>query len=101
MNGQHNTILAGIAVVVSLLFSQSLIVFCRSAGLAACLRLVGSGFFMVVVLAHVCETFDLLRWMRWGQEHSPGHYLDLASATLGLMLFAIGFVLHSAISKPV
>ena len=56
---------------------------------------------MVVVLAHVCETLHLLTGMGWGQEHSPGHYLDLASATLGLTLFIIGFVLHSLMRKPV
>jgi hypothetical protein len=101
MNGQHYAILAGVAVAVFLVFLQSLIGFCRSTGSAACLRLVGSGFLLVVVLAHVCETFHLLTGMGWGQEHSPGHYLDLASATLGPMLLAVGFVLHSPMRKSV
>jgi hypothetical protein len=101
MNGQHNAILAGIAVPVVLLFSQSLIGFFRSPSSSAWLRLLGAGFLALVVLAHFCETFQVLTWMGWGQKHSPGHYLDLASATLGLILLAGGFALHSLTRKPV
>lgn len=32
--------------------------------------------------------------MRWGDEHSAGHYLDLWSAVLGLALFPTGLLLH-------
>ena len=50
---------------------------------------------MVVVLAHLCEAIHLLPWMRWGSEHSIGHYLDLVSAISGLTLFPIGYLLDA------
>jgi hypothetical protein len=37
--------------------------------------------------------------MRWGAADSIGHYVDLASAILGLCLFPIGYLFH-ALSKP-
>ena len=48
---------------------------------------------MLVVLTHLCEALHLFPWMRWGSEHSIGHYLDLWSAVLGLTLFPIGYLL--------
>jgi len=33
--------------------------------------------------------------MRWGLEDSPGHYLDLVSAILGLTLFPAGYLAHA------
>jgi hypothetical protein len=33
--------------------------------------------------------------MHWGDTHSVGHYLDFASAVLGLTLFPIGYLLHA------
>jgi len=48
----------------------------------------------VVVLAHICEALHLFPWMHWGDEHSVGHYLDLASAILGFTLFPLGYLLH-------
>jgi len=99
MRGQHYAVLAGIAVPVFLIFRASLIAFFRWRSLAAGLRAVGSGFLVIIVLAHVCETFRLLRWMNWGQQHSPGHYLDLASAIVGPILLLVGHVLASAASN--
>ena len=37
----------------------------------------------------------LFPWMRWGAEHSVGHYLDLWNVVLGLTLFPIGYLLHA------
>jgi hypothetical protein len=31
--------------------------------------------------------------VHWGDEHSIGHYLDIASAGLGLTLFPLGYLL--------
>jgi len=31
--------------------------------------------------------------MQWGAENSTGHYLDLCSAVIGLILFRIGYLL--------
>ncbi|MGA8550083.1 MAG: hypothetical protein WB678_07575 [Stellaceae bacterium] len=65
---------------------------CRSEKSAAnALQLFGASFLMIVVLAHVCEALGLLSLMRWGDGDSPGHYLDLASAVLGLTSFSIGY----------
>jgi hypothetical protein len=49
----------------------------------------------MVVLAHICEALHLFPWTHWGLEHSVGHYLDLWSAVLGLILFPIGYLLHA------
>jgi hypothetical protein len=46
----------------------------------------------VVGLTHICEAFGLVPWMQWGLPNSVGHYLDLASAVLGLVLFPIGYL---------
>jgi len=59
------------------------------------LQLLGSGFLVVVALAHVCEALRLFPWMGWGLEHSFGHYLDLFSVALGVTLFPLGYVLHA------
>jgi hypothetical protein len=52
----------------------------------------------VVALTHVCEALQLFPGMKWGLEHSTGHYLDLSSAVLGVTLFPIGYFLD-ALSK--
>lgn len=44
-----------------------------------------------VVFAHVAEEFHLFPAMGWGLPDSSGHYLDLASAVLGLTLLPAGF----------
>ena len=62
------------------------------------LQVLDAGSLVVVVLAHVSEALRLFPWMRWGLEHSAGHYLDLSSAVLGLTLFPAGYLLH-AITK--
>jgi hypothetical protein len=41
---------------------------------------------IVVVLTHVAERFHILPAMGWGLPNSPGHYLDLTSAVLGIAL---------------
>jgi predicted Na+-dependent transporter len=57
------------------------------------LQLLGAGCLVVVVLTHLSEALHLFSWMRWGDEHSVGHYLDFVSAVLGLTLFPIGYLL--------
>ena len=54
---------------------------------------------MVVALGHICEGLHLFPGMQWGMEHSAGHYLDLASAVLGLTLFPLGYLLHAIASR--
>lgn len=81
------------------LFFGALLLVLRSRTASSLLQLLGAGFLVVVVLAHVSETFHLLPWMRWGQDDSPGHYLDLSSAILGLTMFPVGYLLHALSRK--
>ncbi len=66
--------------------------FVRTRTAPALLQLVGAACLVVVVLTHLAESLRLLPWMGWGQPHSPGHYLDLASALLGGLLFPVGYL---------
>ena len=49
----------------------------------------------MVGLAQVCEALELFPWMGWGLQDSVGHYLNLASAGLGLSLFPAGYLWHA------
>jgi succinate dehydrogenase/fumarate reductase cytochrome b subunit len=80
-------------VPASALVVASLILFTQSKNTGSFLQLLGAGCLVLVVLTHVCEGLDLLPWMQWGRPHSIGHYLDLASAVLGVTLVPIGYVL--------
>jgi succinate dehydrogenase/fumarate reductase cytochrome b subunit len=60
------------------------------------LMLLGAGCLIIVVLTHVCETFRLFPAMGWGLKHSPGHYLDLGAAALGLAFLPAGYFLAFA-----
>jgi hypothetical protein len=78
-----------------LLSSGAAVLFSRGRTVGSFLQLLGAGCLTLVVLAHFCEALQLLPWMHWGDEHSAGHYLDFASAVLGLTLFPIGYLLHA------
>lgn len=77
------------------LFLGALLLVLRRRTTSSLLQLVGAGFLVVVVLAHVSEAFHLLSWMRWGRDDSLGHYLDLLSTILGLTMFPVGYLLHA------
>jgi hypothetical protein len=79
---------------VCILFFGSAVMFFREKGVPSLLQIFGAGCLVVVVLAHLCEALHLFPWMHWGDEHSIGHYLDFGSATLGLTLFPLGYLLH-------
>jgi hypothetical protein len=66
----------------SMMLFWSAVTFSRKQKIFPFLQLLGAGFLMAVVLAHICE----------GAHASIGHYLDLFSATLGLILFPLGYV---------
>jgi hypothetical protein len=55
--------------------------------------LLGAGCLIIVVLTHVCETHHLFPVMGWGLRNSPGHYLDLSAAILGLAFCPAGYFL--------
>lgn len=82
-------------VPMSLLLSGSTILFLRRKGVRSLVQVIGAGCLVVVVLTHVCEALHWLAWMRWGDEYSVGHYLDLSSAVLGVALFPIGYFLDA------
>lgn len=81
-----------------LLFSGAVIWYVRGRSVRSFLQLLGAGCLVVVALTHICEALHLFPWMKWGLEHSAGHYLDLSSAVLGVTLFPIGY-LFDALSK--
>jgi hypothetical protein len=72
---------------------KALILFTRQRPAASLSVLVGPAGFVVMVATHIAEG----RWlpsMAWGQPHSAGHYLDLASAILGITLIPLGLLLR-------
>lgn len=82
-------------VPASMLLSGSAVLFFREKTVYSFLQLLGAASLVVVVLTHVFEALHLFPWMHWGLEHSVGHYLDLWSAVLGLVLFPVGYLLRS------
>jgi succinate dehydrogenase/fumarate reductase cytochrome b subunit len=82
-------------VPVAILFVGSVVLFFREKSVGSFLQILGAGCLVMVVLAHICEALRLFPWMRWGAEHSVGHYLDLWNAVLGLTLFPTGYLLHA------
>ncbi|SRR6266536_4598741 len=91
------TLLKALVVLVPtcMLLCGSVILLSREKTAGAFLQLIGAGCWGMVVLTHLCEALHLFPWMQWGAEHSVGHYFDLGSAVLGLMLFPIGYLLHA------
>ena len=59
----------------------------------------GIFFLTIVILTHVAERWNILSGMGWGLPDSPGHYLDLISATLGVGFLLMALVKRSPISK--
>ena len=81
-------------VPVSMLLVGSVVLFLRRKAVGAFLQALGAGSLMVVVFTHVAEALQMFPSMGWGAQHSAGHYLDLASAILGLVLFPVGLLLQ-------
>ncbi len=80
------------AMPVALLAVGSGAAYVRTRTRTALVQLLGAGCLVVVVLVHASEGLGLFPWMGWGRPDTVGHYLDLASAVLGLTLFPIGFL---------
>src|SRR5215472_2134112 len=72
---------------------RSVRLFVRKKTASSILQFAGASCLVIVVLTHVAEAFRLLPAMGWGLPHSPGHYLDLFSALLGLTLLPLGLLL--------
>lgn len=88
-------------LLVCLLLWRSFASMSRQRSVSSILRLVGTGFLLVVALTHICEALRILPWMHWGAKRSVGHYIDLWSAVLGLTLFAIGFLTRSIAKRRI
>jgi hypothetical protein len=84
----------------SVLLLGAAVAFSRERAIASFLQVFGAVCLVLVVLTHICEALRLFPVMRWGEEASAGHYLDLASAVLGLTLFPLGYLLHQ-VKRPV
>jgi ABC-type glycerol-3-phosphate transport system permease component len=82
-----------IGIGVGALFLGSAASFANERTRRRCVQLVGSFFLVAVVLTHVAEAFDLLPGMGWGLPNTPGHYVDLFSTIMGLILLPLGYVL--------
>lgn len=77
------------------LFSGAAVASVRRRTASRFLQLFGAGALVVVASTHVCEALHWFAGMGWGAADSPGHYLDLASAVLGLVSFATGCLLEA------
>jgi hypothetical protein len=80
-------------VPASVLLSGSLVRLSRRTTVGSLLQFIGAGCLVVVGLTHLFEALHWLPSMGWGLERSAGHYLDLASAALGVTLFPLGYLL--------
>ena len=88
-----------VLVPVSVLCIVSATAFAKERTLRSAIQLLGASCLMIVVLAHVCEALGLFQWMRWGDPHSLGHYVDLVSIILGLTLLPLGDGLRVLIAR--
>ena len=77
-----------------LLFGATLL-FRKERGASSLFQLLGAVSFLLVIFAHISEALQWFSAMGWGQEDSVGHYLNLASASLGATLFPLGYLLHA------
>jgi hypothetical protein len=82
--------LAGASVFLTV--SEALFVMRRD--LASALLATGIGWFGVMALTHVFESFSILPAFGWGRPHSVGHFIDLAAASLGVLFVTTGFLVH-------
>jgi len=83
-----------VGIAVSGAFCVSAVLYAKEKTASSLVQLVGAGFLVIVLLVHVAEAFHLLPSMGWGLPSSAGHYVDLVSAFLGLILFTLGYSLR-------
>ncbi|HJZ73416.1 MAG TPA: hypothetical protein VKE51_16855 [Vicinamibacterales bacterium] len=81
-------------VLVALVLMYSAAAFWRQRTAWSSLLFIGALFVVVVVLTHVAEALHLFPAMGWGEPRSVGHYVDLTSAVVGIVLLALGVVLR-------
>lgn len=86
-------------VPTCILFVASMVMFLKEKRFWSVLQLLGAAGIVIVVLTHLCEALQLFPRMRWGQDHSVGHYVDLLSAIVAVTLFPLGCLLHALTMK--
>jgi formate hydrogenlyase subunit 3/multisubunit Na+/H+ antiporter MnhD subunit len=84
-----------------LLLLATAALYVRTKAAAALAQALGAACLLVVVLAHLCEALNLLPFMGWGAKGSIGHYVDLASAILGVALLTVGALIHAFSKRKV
>ena len=94
MNPALLKVLLALAPILLLLLATAAL-YVRTKAAAALVQALGAACLLVVVLAHLCEALNLLPFMGWGAQGSIGHYIDLASAILGVALFTVGALIHA------
>lgn len=66
--------------------------FLRTHATPSLLVLIGATGWGMLGVTHICEGLHIFPLMHWGIEGSPGHYLNLTSLAVGLLL-PVGYVL--------
>ena len=84
-----------ILVPAGMVCAGATIILMRKRTFSSILQLLGATGLVMVVLTHICEGLGLYPGMHWGDPASVGHFLDLISALIGMILFPIGYLLHS------
>src|SRR5437764_14723232 len=97
MNPGLLKVLLALAPILLLLLATAAL-YVRTKAAAALVQALGAACLLVVVLARLCEALNLLPFMGWGAKGSIGHYVDLASAIVGVALVTVGTLIH-ALSK--
>jgi hypothetical protein len=87
-------------VPVTVLCIRSAITFAKERTVPSAIQVLGAGFLVLVIFAHMSRHSVCLKWMRWGGPHNTGHYLDLASLVLGLTLFPLRYLLVARHERP-
>src|SRR2546428_9038583 len=87
-------------ILASALFVWSVWVSSKNGSRGPLLQLLGTGCLLVVILTHVFEALHLFPIMRWGEPHSIGHYLDLSSAVLAIVLLPASHFVRKRRKQP-
>jgi hypothetical protein len=91
--------LIAIGILVGATICGSILRFAKKKTRWRLLQLLGAACLGIVVLTHIAEAFHVFPEMGWGEPTSAGHYLDLTSAVLGIILLPLGYI-ADALSAP-
>jgi NTE family protein len=81
-------------MIVTAIDAHTVADFVKERSVLTAVQLIGAAFLIIVVFAHLAETYALLPSMGWGLPHSVGHYIDLASAFCGLLFLSGGYLMR-------